>query len=156
MDLADQIWRSGRSGGLATLALYLFAASRRIPLPQTIGPLLPPPRFRRRRTGAAATSAQPPRHRRLSSEGTLEGHQLGLPVSGRQQESTHCSATGWGGHLFRRFCNMFSNSSPCLHGQHGSCSTAQQPGNSQNFLYKTFRTSGRLTQYKIRSCKAKS
>ena len=26
---------------------------------------------------------------------------------------------------------MFSDSSPCLLGQHGSCSTAQQPGNSQ-------------------------
>ena len=32
--------------------------------------------------------------------------------------------TGWGGHLFRRFRNMFSKSSSCLH---GSCSTAQQP-----------------------------
>ena len=38
--------------------------------------------------------------------------------------------TGWGdrGHLFRRFCNMFSKTSPCLLGQHGSCSEAQQPG----------------------------
>ena len=35
--------------------------------------------------------------------------------------------TGWGGHLFRRFCNMFSKSSPCLLGQHGSCSLAQRP-----------------------------
>ena len=34
-------------------------------------------------------------------------------------------STGWGGHLFRRFCNMFSRSSPCLLGQHGSCSIAQ-------------------------------
>ena len=36
--------------------------------------------------------------------------------------------TGWGGHLFRRFCSMFYESSPCLLGQHGSCSTAQHPG----------------------------
>ena len=86
--------------------------------------------------------------------------------------------TGWGGHLFRRFCklfsesspdcwavlqlpccpskrgellemfcNMFSKSSPCLLGQHGSCSTAQQPGNSQKTYYKTFGTSVRPTQY---------
>ena len=53
--------------------------------------------------------------------------------------------TGWGGHLFRRFCNMFSESSLCLLGQHGSCSTAQQPGNSQKTFYKTFGTSGRPT-----------
>ena len=38
--------------------------------------------------------------------------------------------TGWGGHLFRRFCDMFSKSSACVLGQHGSCSAAQQPGNS--------------------------
>ena len=36
--------------------------------------------------------------------------------------------TGWGGHLFRRFCNTFSKSSTCLLEQHGSCSIAQQPG----------------------------
>ena len=43
--------------------------------------------------------------------------------------------TGWGGHLSRRFCNIFSKSSPCLLGQHGSCSTAQQPGElSENSL----------------------
>ena len=34
---------------------------------------------------------------------------------------------GWGGHLFRRFWNMFSKSSPCLLVQHGSCSKAQRP-----------------------------
>ena len=53
--------------------------------------------------------------------------------------------TGWGGCLFRRFRNMFSESSPCLLGQHGSCSKAQQPGNSQKTFYKTFGTSGRPT-----------
>ena len=37
------------------------------------------------------------------------------------------NGTGWGGHLFRRFCNLFSKSSPCLLGLHGSCSIAQQP-----------------------------
>ena len=36
-----------------------------------------------------------------------------------------CRTTGWGGHMFRRFCNMFSKSSPCLLGQHGSI--AQRP-----------------------------
>ena len=35
--------------------------------------------------------------------------------------------TGSGSHLFQSFCNMFSKSSPCLLGQHGSCSMAQQP-----------------------------
>ena len=29
--------------------------------------------------------------------------------------------------MFGRFCNTFSESSPCLLGQHGSCSTAQRP-----------------------------
>ena len=38
---------------------------------------------------------------------------------------TEKDSTGWGGHLFRGFCNMFSESSPCLLVQHGSCSTAQ-------------------------------
>ena len=33
--------------------------------------------------------------------------------------------TVWGGRLGKRFCNMFSGSSPCLLGQHGSCSSAQ-------------------------------
>ena len=36
--------------------------------------------------------------------------------------------TGWVGHLFPRFCNMFSKSSSCLVGQHGSCSISQNPG----------------------------
>ena len=34
--------------------------------------------------------------------------------------------TVWGGNLFQRFCKMFSESSPCLPGQHCSCSKAQQ------------------------------
>ena len=37
----------------------------------------------------------------------------------------HADSTRWGGHLFRRFCSMFSESSLCLLGQHGSCSSAQ-------------------------------
>ena len=61
------------------------------------------------------------------------------------------SYTGWGGHLFRRYRNMFSESSPCLLGHHGSCSSAQQPGNSQKTVYKTFGTSGRPTWYKFLS-----
>ena len=36
---------------------------------------------------------------------------------------------------------MFSESSPCLLGQNGSCSTAHQPWNSQKTFAKTFRTS---------------
>ena len=37
--------------------------------------------------------------------------------------------------LGRRFCNMFSESSPCLLGQHESSSTAQWPGElSENIL----------------------
>ena len=35
--------------------------------------------------------------------------------------------TVWGGRLSKGFCNMFSGSSPCLQGQHGSCSSAQLP-----------------------------
>ena len=48
------------------------------------------------------------------------------------------NSTAWGGNLFWRFCNtlyMFSESSPCLLGQHGSCSTAKRPGElSENIL----------------------
>ena len=36
-------------------------------------------------------------------------------------------STGWGGHLFRRLCNLFSKSSPCLLGQNCSCSKAKRP-----------------------------
>ena len=39
--------------------------------------------------------------------------------------------TRWGDHLFQRFCSMFAESSPCLLGQHGSCSTAWEL--SENF-----------------------
>ena len=47
------------------------------------------------------------------------------------------SATGWGGRLSKRNCNMFSGSSPCLLGQHGSCSSAQLPVElSENMLQK--------------------
>ena len=46
-----------------------------------------------------------------------------LPVEGKTTINN-----GWGGHLCWRFCYMFSKSSPCLLGQHGSCSTDQQPG----------------------------
>ena len=49
--------------------------------------------------------------------------------------------------MFRRFCNMFSESSSCLLGQHGSCSTAQQLGELSKTVYKTFETSGRPTPY---------
>ena len=51
--------------------------------------------------------------------------------------------------MFRRFCNMFSRSSPCLLGQHGSCSIGLW--NSQKTVYKTFGTSGRPTKYKSNS-----
>ena len=38
--------------------------------------------------------------------------------------------------LGRRFCNMFSKSSPCFLGQHAICSTAQRPGElSENILH---------------------
>ena len=47
----------------------------------------------------------------------------------------------WGGNLFRRFCNMFSENTLSLLGQHASCSTAQQPvelseNSLQNLFYK--------------------
>ena len=41
--------------------------------------------------------------------------------------------TVWGGKLCKMFCNMFSGSSPCLLGQHGSHSSAQlSEGSSAN------------------------
>ena len=46
--------------------------------------------------------------------------------------------TAWGGNLFQRFCNMFSESSLSLLWQHGSFSTAQQIVGLSN---KTFGTS---------------
>ena len=49
--------------------------------------------------------------------------------------------TVWGGNLFQRFCYMFSESSPCLLWQHGSCSTAQQPGELSENILKNFGTS---------------
>ena len=43
--------------------------------------------------------------------------------------------TVWGGRLSKRFFNMFSGSSPCLLGQHGSCSSAYLPVElSENML----------------------
>ena len=66
---------------------------------------------------------------------------LGRRFNGFQGLSLDDRTTGWGGHLFRRFCCTISESSICLLGQHGSCSTAQQPGNSQKKIYETFRTS---------------
>ena len=41
-------------------------------------------------------------------------------------QNTQHLCTGWGGHLFWRFCNLFSKSSPCFLGQHGSCSIARR------------------------------
>ena len=55
-------------------------------------------------------------------------------VSTRGSE-LNLSTGWWGGHLFQRFCNMFSQSSPCLLWQHGSCSNAHQQGKlSENSL----------------------
>ena len=39
-------------------------------------------------------------------------------------DTIHSSFTVWGGNLYKRFCYMFFASSPCLLGQHGSCTTA--------------------------------
>ena len=45
----------------------------------------------------------------------------------------------WGGRLSKRFCSMFSGNSPCLLGQHGSCSSAQLPVElSENMLQNLF------------------
>ena len=44
-------------------------------------------------------------------------------------------------------CFIFSESSPCSVEQHGTYSTAQQRGNSQKTLYKTFGTSCRPSLY---------
>ena len=54
---------------------------------------------------------------------------------------TSCSGhrTVWGGRLRKRFCSTFSGSSPCLLGQHGSCSSAQLPVElSENMLQNVF------------------
>ena len=43
--------------------------------------------------------------------------------------------TVWGGRLCKRFCNVFSGSSPCLLGQHSSCGSAKLPVElSENML----------------------
>ena len=56
--------------------------------------------------------------------------------------------TVWAGSLCKRFCNVLSGSSPCLLGQHGSCSTAQRPVElSEKTCYKTFSTSCRPRLY---------
>ena len=47
--------------------------------------------------------------------------------------------TVWGVWLWKKFCKMFSESSPCLLGQHGTCSTVQQPVElSENILQNIF------------------
>ena len=46
--------------------------------------------------------------------------------------------TAWGGRLCKRFCNMFSGSSHCLLGQHGSCSSAQLPVELWENMYSIF------------------
>ena len=63
----------------------------------------------------------------------------------KSTKGVNCTAlcsTGWGGHLFRRFRNMFSESSPCLLVQHGSYRTAQytihNTANSLGTLRKHF------------------
>ena len=49
------------------------------------------------------------------------------------------SNTVWGGRLRKRFCSMFSGSSPFLLRQHGSCSSAQLPVElSENMLQKRY------------------
>ena len=65
----------------------------------------------------------------------------GTTVSILAPTSATCylSPTVWGGRLSKRFCSMFSWSSPCLLGQHGSCSTAQLPVDlSENMLQNLF------------------
>ena len=49
------------------------------------------------------------------------------------------SCTVSGSRVVKKFCKMFSESSPCLLGQHGSCSTAQRPVElSENVLNNHF------------------
>ena len=53
----------------------------------------------------------------------------------------HCLCTVWGSRLRKRFCSMFSGSSPCLLGQHGSFSSAQLPVELvENMLQNLFLT----------------
>ena len=58
---------------------------------------------------------------------------------GASRAAHNILCTAWGGNLFWRFCILFSERSPCLLGQHGSCSTAQRPGElSENILQNLF------------------
>ena len=60
---------------------------------------------------------------------------------------TVSNCTTWGGHLFRRFCLLFLRVLQAV-GLFCSCHAAQaSKGNVQKTQYKTFRTSGRPTQY---------
>ena len=53
------------------------------------------------------------------------------------QQMNHLNSLG--GRLCKRFCSMFSGTSPCFLGQHGSCSSAQQPVElSGNILQNLF------------------
>ena len=58
------------------------------------------------------------------------------PVNCPQNLSiVHVHILGGAATCSKGFCNMFSKSYPCLLGQNGSCSTAQQPGDiSENSL----------------------
>ena len=56
-----------------------------------------------------------------------------------QKVTDATQSTVWGVGLRRRFCKMFSESSPCLLGQHSICSTAQRPVElSENILQNLF------------------
>ena len=54
-----------------------------------------------------------------------------------QSISMYLFGTVWGGRLWKMFCNMFSESSLCLLGLHGRCSSAQLPVENilQNLLH---------------------
>ena len=57
--------------------------------------------------------------------------------------------TVWGVRLWKRFCKIFSESSPYLLGQHSRCSTAQRSVELSETFYKTFLTTRRSTLYKF-------
>ena len=81
------------------------------------------------------------RQSRLLDASAGRGKWLRYYITKKARSIVHSFAiyTVWGIRLWKRFCKMFSESSPCLLGQHGSCITAQRPVElSENILQNFF------------------
>ena len=62
-----------------------------------------------------------------SESGSVIAKKLKIRLQIRIHTQNHNTSTVWGGRLRKRFCNMFSGSSPCLLGKLGSMAAAVQP-----------------------------